>query len=106
MQWDSTSKRRSMDNKWQAKILSKYQDYEVVTVGGQANNHLLRDSLKHIAYAMTQAKYHVGIDSGFLHLSQVYFAPSDIHIYTTSHQNKWSHHMHRAKDNGIKINES
>ena len=38
---------------------------------------------------MTKAKYHVGIDSGFLHLSQVYFAPQDIHIYTTS-PNKWS----------------
>ena len=106
VQWDSTSKRRSMDSNWQAKILSAYKDYEVITVGGQANNSLLRDSLKHIAYAMTKAKYHVGIDSGFLHLSQVYFSPEDIHIYTTSHPNKWSHHMHRAKDNGIKINEN
>tara|TARA_B100000212_G_scaffold338186_1_gene314316 strand:- start:1537 stop:2292 length:756 start_codon:yes stop_codon:yes gene_type:complete len=106
VQWDSTSKRRSMDVSWQAKILSNYKDYEVITVGGQANNELLKNSLKHIAYAMTKAKYHVGIDSGFLHLSQVYFAPEDIHIYTTSHPNKWSHHMHRAKDNGIRINEN
>ena len=95
-----------MDATWQSKILSRYKEYEVVTVGGQATNHLLRDSLKHIAYAMTKAKYHVGIDSGFLHLSQVYFAPENIHIYTTSGPGKWSHHMHRAKDNGIKINEN
>ena len=106
VQWDSTSKRRSMDSNWQAKILSKYNGYEFITVGGQADNELLKNSLKHIAYAMTKADYHVGIDSGFLHLSQVYFAPQNIHIYTKSGPGKWSHHMHRAKDNGIKINES
>ena len=106
VQWDSTSKRRSMDNNWQAKILSKYEGYEVVTVGGQASNDYLKNSLKHIAYAMTKAKYHVGIDSGFLHLSQVYFPPNNIHIYTTRSPGKWSHHMHRAKDNGIKIYEN
>ena len=106
VQWDSTSKRRSMDSSWQSKILSKYKDYEIVTVGGQAKNDYLRNSLKHIGYAMTKATHHVGVDSGFLHLSQVYFAPENIHIYTKSGPGKWSHHMHRAKDNGIKINES
>ena len=103
VQWDSTSKRRSINGSIQQKILSKYADYDVVVVGGQSTNDYLKNSLKHIAYAMTKAKYHVGIDSGFLHLSQVYFHPENIHIYTTSHSGKWSHHMHRAKDNGIRI---
>ena len=87
----------------QQKILNKYNDYDVVVVGGESKNNYLKNSLKHIAYAMTKAKLHVGIDSGFLHLSQVYFHPENIHIYTTSHSGKWSHHMHRAKDNGIRI---
>jgi len=86
-------------------ILDKYKDYEVVTVGGESKDILLRDSLKHIAYAMSKATYHVGVDSGFMHMSQVYFAPENIHIYTLSPKDRWSHHMHRAKDNGIKIND-
>ena len=84
VQWDSTSKRRSMDSSWQSKILSKYKDFEIVTVGGQAKNDYLRNSLKHIGYAMTKATHHVGVDSGFLHLSQVYFAPENIqYIFVT-----------------------
>ena len=90
--------------KWMS-ILDKYKDYEVVTVGGESKDVLLRDSLKHIAYAMSKATYHVGVDSGFLHMSQVYFSPENIHIYTLSPKDRWSHHMHRAKDNGIKIND-
>ena len=54
---------------------------------------------------MSKATYHVGVDSGFLHMSQVYFAPENIHIYTLSPKDRWSHHMHRAKDNGIRIND-
>ncbi len=103
VQWDSTSRRRSINSGMQQKILNKYNDYDVVVVCGESQNNYLKNSLKHIAYAMTKAKLHVGIDSGFLHLSQVYFHPENIHIYTTSHSGKWSHHMHRAKDNGIRI---
>ena len=64
----------------------------------------VKNSLKHIAYAMSKAKHHVGVDSGFFHMSQVYFSPKNIHIYTTRHPKKWSHHMQRARDNGIFIN--
>ena len=57
VQWDSTSKRRSINGSIQQKILSKYADYDVVVVGGQSTNDYLKNSLKHIAYAMTKAKY-------------------------------------------------
>ena len=105
VQFDSTSKKRMIKPKQRQAILDKYKDYEVVVVGGESKDVLLRDSLKHIAYAMSKATYHVGVDSGFLHMSQVYFAPENIHIYTLSPKDRWSHHMHRAKDNGIKIND-
>lgn len=105
VQFDSTSKKRMIRPKQRQAILNKYKDYEIVIVGGESQNVQLRDSLKHIAYAMSKATYHVGVDSGFMHMSQVYFAPENIHIYTTSPKNRWSHHMHRAKDNGIKIND-
>ena len=103
VQFDSTSRKRSIKPHIRNRILSKYSDYQVVTVGGESQNDYLKNSLKHIAYAMTKAKHHVGVDSGFLHLSQLYFHPENIHIYTSSHSGKWSHHMFRARDNGIRI---
>lgn len=106
VQFDSTSKKRMIKPAQRQRILDNYKDYEVVVVGGESNNDLLKNSLKHIAYAMSKATYHVGVDSGFMHMSQVYFAPENIHIYTLSPKDRWSHHMHRAKDNGIKINEN
>ena len=106
VQFDSTSKKRMIKPNQRQDILNNYKDYEIVVVGGESKNVLLRDSLKHIAFAMNNATYHVGVDSGFMHMAQVYFSPENIHIYTTSPKDRWSHHMHRAKDNGIKINES
>ena len=93
-----------MKQKNRQDILEKYKNYEKIVVGGESKNELLKNSLKHIAYAMSKAKHHVGVDSGFFHMSQVYFSPKNIHIYTTRHPKKWSHHMQRARDNGIFIN--
>ena len=104
VQFDSTSKSRMMKQKNRQDILEKYKNYEKIIVDGESKNELLKNSLKHIAYAMSKAKHHVGVDSGFFHMSQVYFSPKNIHIYTTRHPKKWSHHMQRARDNGIFIN--
>ena len=54
---------------------------EVLVVGGQAQGKLRR-SLKHIGYAMANADFHVGVDSGYMHLAQLYFKPENIYIYT------------------------
>mgnify|MGYP001156995184 FL=1 len=104
VQFDSTSKNRMMKQKNRQQILAKYKNYEKIIVGGESTNPLLKNSLAHIAFAMSQAKFHVGVDSGFLHMSQLYFDPEKIHIYTTRDPSKWSHHLRRGYNNGMKIN--
>ena len=54
VQFDSTSKKRMIKPKQRQAILHKYKDYEVVVVGGESKDIFPRDSLKHIAYAMSQ----------------------------------------------------
>jgi len=51
--------------------------------------------------AISKARYHVGADSGFLHLAQVYKKFEDIHIYSPVGGYK-SHHLWRAINNGCK----
>ena len=104
VQFDSTSKNRMMKQKNRQQILAKYKNYEKIIVGGESTNPLLKNSLAHIAFAMSQAKFHVGVDSGFLHMSQLYFDAEKIHIYTTRDPSKWSHHLRRGYNNGMKIN--
>ena len=104
VQFDSTSKNRMMKQKNRQQILAKYKNYEKIIVGGESTNPLLKNSLAHIAFAMSQAKFHVGVDSCFLHMSQLYFDPEKIHIYTTRDPSKWSHHLRRGYNNGMKIN--
>ena len=104
VQFDSTSKNRMMKQKNRQQILAKYKNYEKIIVGGESPNPLLKNSLAHIAFAMSKAKFHVGVDSGFLHMSQLYFNPEKIHIYTTRDPSKWSHHLRRGYNNGMKIN--
>ena len=104
VQFDSTSKNRMMKQKNRQQILAKYKNYEKIIVGGESPNPLLKNSLAHIAFAMSKAIFHVGVDSGFLHMSQLYFNPEKIHIYTTRDPSKWSHHLRRGYNNGMKIN--
>jgi hypothetical protein len=72
-------------------------DLPTVVVGGQAKDPL-RWSLKAIAYAMSRAEGHVGVDSAFFHLAQLYLPPERIRIY---HRDSPSHHVLRARDNGV-----
>ena len=104
VQFDSTSKNRMKKQKNRQQILAKYKNYEKIIVGGESPNPLLKNSLAHIAFAMSKAKFHVGVDSGFLHMSQLYFNPEKIHIYTTRDPSKWSHHLRHGYNNGMKIN--
>jgi hypothetical protein len=71
-------------------------DLPTVVVGGQAEGPL-RWSLKTIAYAMSRAEGHVGVDSAFFHLAQLYMPPERIRIH---HNGSMSHHVLRARDNG------
>lgn len=72
------------------------QDLPTVIVGGQAEG-ALRWSLEVIAYAMSKAEGHVGVDSAFFHLAQLYMPMERIRIY---HREKVSHHVERAKAHG------
>ena len=104
MQWDSTDNSRKMSPILLEGIKQKYESegYSLVTIGGDAKDLLLRNSIAHIGYAIYNAQYHIGCDSGMMHIAQFYKNYEDIHIYYNSYQ---SHHFIRAKKNGSKINQ-
>lgn len=70
-----------------------------VVVGGEAEGDL-RWSLKTIGELMSRAAGHVGVDSGFFHLAQLYMPMERITLW---HREKMSHHVLRARDNGAKL---
>ena len=104
-QWDSTAPTRTLSEAKIEGVLKKYKDlgYEVITVGGKSENELLRNSLETIATVMAKAEYHVGVNSGFMHLAFLYLPFERIHIYNEP-RGYWEHHILRARDNGCKIN--
>lgn len=99
VQWDSNARCRTIPEEKRARILERY-GCEAVVIGGESNDERLRWSLKHIAYALSKAQCHVGGDSAFLHLAQLYMPWWKINLYTQS----LSHHALRAQDNGAFIN--
>ena len=105
VQWDSNDSKRTLIPPIRKEIINDYrkQGYEVVVVGGEAENKDLRWSLKHIAYAMSKADLHVGVDSGFMHMAMLYLPYNRIHLYNEK-EGMWSHHMLRAIDNGAVLN--
>lgn len=104
VQWDSNDPKRSLTKEQRARVLDRYCEdgYEPVTVGGEAADPL-RWSLKHIAFAMSRAAFHVGVDSAFMHLAQLFMPWERIHVYNQP-GGFFSHHALRARDNGAPIN--
>jgi len=102
VQWDSTDAGRRPSPILAHKLEQDCKDagYEIVVIGGQAKNDLLRDSLKHIGYAISKANHHLGVDSGMIHVAQFYKPWSKIHIWKPKFI---SHHFVRAKNNGAVI---
>ena len=99
VQWDSTDAGRTLSSITREKIHSKYEG-TVIYVGGEGTGHF-KDSLAHIGAAMVKAEYHVGSDSGMMHLAQLYKRFEDIHIYSPVN-GYTSHHLIRAINNGTK----
>ena len=97
VQWDANGRSRTAPPERRAAILADY-GCEAVVVGGEADDPL-RWSLPHIAYAMSRAEAHVGADSAFMHLAQLYLPPQRIHIWTQG----WTHHTRRLKANGGRV---
>lgn len=98
-QWDSTDPRRTLSEKQREEIHKKYR-LPVIYVGGEGKG-LLKTSLAHIGFAIANAKFHIGSDSGMMHVAQLYKKYEDIHIYDTDDSYK-SHHLVRAINNGSK----
>ncbi len=104
VQWDSNDSKRTLRPDKQQLVINQYkQQYEIVTVGGESPNKLLNWSLKHIAYAISKADLHVGVDSAFMHLAFLYKPFNCVHLYNEQ-DGFFSHHFRRAIDNGIKLN--
>jgi hypothetical protein len=104
-QWDSTDRARTLKPHLREMVMDNYkrQGYEVVVVGGESPDKNLNWSLKHIAYAMSKADMHVGVDSAFMHMAFLYMPFSRVHLYNEPN-GFYSHHFRRAIDNGIKLN--
>ena len=86
MQWDAGQQRRRCSEDEIQRIVDFYKDlgYDIIGVGGQAGNALLRNDLHKIAYIMSKADLHVGVDSGFMHLAKIVMPSNKIHIYTSN----------------------
>jgi hypothetical protein len=104
-QWDSSGKARRLSTLDIQSIKTKYLNlgYEIITIGGEADLADNRKSLKEIATLISGATFHIGVDSGFMHLAQLYLPTANIHIYAST-KNFWSHHLFRGLKNGMQLN--
>lgn len=98
-QWDAGGASRRPSRKAQEAARARYADHALVRVGGEATGPL-RTSLKAIAYAMVNAEFHVGADSAFMHMAQLYMPWERIHIYASDRP---SHHVRRARHFGARV---
>lgn len=106
-QWDSNQQGRRLSPEDQQRVREhfKAQGFELLTVGGQSNTERFRVSLQHIAGAMCVAQHHIGVDSAFMHMAQLYMPWSRIYVYNRPDGFK-SHHLKRAWANGAGGDES
>ncbi len=105
-QWDTGGDRRDVRRIPEdriERIRDAYRDegYELVTVGGEAKDNLLRTSLRHVGYVMANAEAHVGVDSGPMHVASLYLPYERLHVYAGKSQH---HHVRRWVANGAKLN--
>lgn len=104
-QFDSTEAGRGFSPIVLNGMMDKYRNagYEVITVGGAATDERFKGAgcLQNVGYAMNKASYHVGADSGFLHMAMLYMPYNKIHIYNQGYR---SHHLFRAVKLGAKLN--
>ncbi|MBG11224.1 MAG: hypothetical protein CMD92_08715 [Gammaproteobacteria bacterium] len=105
-QFDPTSKKRKLKTEQLQQLKDNWskKGYEILFVGGQASDPLLKTA-PYVGYAMSKAHAHLGVDSGYMHLAQIYFEPKNIYIYTNRKESQWEHHLKMFRDNGANINE-
>ena len=105
-QFDSQSKKRSMDTEQKHSIIKRWRDkgYEVIVIGGEGKQEFQTND-NNIAYALSKADYHIGVDSGMMHFARLFKEPGQIYMYAKGPETKWSHHLKFFKKCGVKINE-
>ena len=97
VQFDTNDDGRSLNNLLKNGIYARYE------AKGFRLIHLKGDmSLKEIGYYLSNATYHVGIDSGMLHMAQLYMNYNQIHLYNNG--GYVSHHLVRATFLGARLN--
>ena len=105
VQWDSNDPSRTIPLADRLAVMEAYRllGYDCVVVGGDALDESFRTSLDAVAVAMSKAKKHVGVDSGFMHMAFLYFDYKDIDLYNMN-DGYQSHHLYRAIDSGCALN--
>jgi hypothetical protein len=86
MQWDAGQQRRRCSPDEIQRNVDFYTDlgYTIIGVGGESSDDVLKYDLHKIAYIMSKADLHVGVDSGFMHLAKIVMPSNKIHIYTSN----------------------
>lgn len=108
VQWDATWVKRRLEESQIEEIENYYKErgYDIVPVGGLSELTCLKESLKHIGYAISNADYYVGINSGMWHMAQLYLPYQRISCHTQSrHVNAKDDHVNRFINWGGKYNE-
>jgi len=94
MQWDGSDTRQISEQKVnRIKLFYKNNGYDIIEIGKS-------QSLAEIGYYLSNADYHIGMDSGMFHMAQLYMRHDQIHVYTGRQP---SAHSTRAKENGSSI---
>ena len=112
VQFDGKQGSRTACSSNEIKRIKNYyesQGYELITVGGAATDQMLigkTSNLKNIAYAMSKADLHVGIDSGMMNLAKLVLPCKQMHIYTSDTDEFKSSLLKRCEDKGTKVNYS
>jgi len=87
VQFNGNLIRNKFDNDQEQRILKNYTDqgYSLVHIGKESQDNRFKGNsncLKNIMIAIQNAEYHVGIDSGMMHLAKCLKPADKIHIYS------------------------
>ena len=109
MQWDAMGYYKRCTENEIKNITEFYENigYKTIIVGGKAKTDILRNDLHKIAYIMSKASLHVGVDSGFMHLAKIVMPSNKIHIYTSNYMHtNTSIHLKNVLKAGAVLNYS
>lgn len=92
MQWDTADVSRRIESSTIDKLKNHYSDlgYEIIEIG-------MNQTLSEIKETLQRASYHIGVDSGMMHMANAFIPHDRIHIYTSRYI---SDHIARARENG------